>query len=320
MLSSAFAQPEDQKDNVDQSAQILFQGKLIKVQQGPVAQSMPPIYNHTLTFRVEEVFRGDLEAGDEVTLHHSARQKERPQFPTDNSCVVAANQKRGHMVALQVKEATMEQLASVDDAVSLPLGWIKEKDQLISPWAGRPGVWPATDGQKCAQSGRPALSCGPDIRFEVKPVEPQKKIKWTNPDGDGLYELTVTNTSKEIKLVPALLSQTDRDGKQNILWNESVCILCQAKIYPVPLSKGAGEEAKPVSLKSGESVSARLNVMHLNGPEWPRGGRRVEFQFCLGELSQTASFYYMSRHHDKIRESAQKELVQLDNKKAKKGK
>jgi len=37
------------------------------------------------------------------------------------------------------------------------------------------------------------------------------------------------------------------------------------------------------------------------GPTWPQGGYRIEFQFCLGEKSQTMSFYYMTRHHDPIR-------------------
>jgi len=48
-----------------------------------------------------------------------------------------------------------------------------------------------------------------------------------------------------------------------------------------------------------------VNALALKGPEWPRGGYRIEFQFCLGEQSSTQSFYYMSRHHDKLRDQAQ---------------
>ena len=70
---------------------------------------------------------------------------------------------------------------------------------------------------------------GKGIKFTVHPVPPEKSIKWTNPDGDGLYELTVKNTTEVTLNVPALLSVGDR-----ILWNESIVILCQNKAQPVP--------------------------------------------------------------------------------------
>lgn len=35
---------------------------------------------------------------------------------------------------------------------------------------------------------------------------------------------------------------------------------------------------------------------------------RIEFQFCLGEVSATHSFYYFSAHHDPIRMAVQKAL------------
>ena len=40
---------------------------------------------------------------------------------------------------------------------------------------------------------------------------------------------------------------------------------------------------------------------------WPKGGYRIEFQFCLGEKSATKSFYYLSKHHDAIRDASQKQ-------------
>ena len=45
----------------------------------------------------------------------------------------------------------------------------------------------------------------------------------------------------------------------------------------------------------------------LDGPEWPRGGYRIEFTFCLGEKANTQSFYYLSKHHDAVRDRAAKE-------------
>jgi hypothetical protein len=47
-----------------------------------------------------------------------------------------------------------------------------------------------------------------------------------------------------------------------------------------------------------------VNALRLQGPEWPQGGYRIEFQFCLGEKSKTQSFYYLSKHHDALREAA----------------
>ena len=39
-----------------------------------------------------------------------------------------------------------------------------------------------------------------------------------------------------------------------------------------------------------------------SGPNWPRGGSRVNFNFWLGETScGPFSLYYMSSHHDVLR-------------------
>jgi len=55
---------------------------------------------------------------------------------------------------------------------------------------------------------------------------------------------------------------------------------------------------------AGIAGPASVLALLLVGVEWPRGGYRVEFQFCLGELGATKSFYYMSKHHDGIRKKA----------------
>ena len=42
--------------------------------------------------------------------------------------------------------------------------------------------------------------------MSTEKVPPERAIKWTNPDGDGLYKITVTNTSKtDERTVEALL-------------------------------------------------------------------------------------------------------------------
>jgi len=139
----------------------------------------------------------------------------------------------------------------------------------------------------------------PGISLKVEHVEPPKRIKWTNPDGDGLYRITVTNETDKPVPVAALLT-----GAKGILWNESLVILCQGTARPAPGAGPVTAAPKPTVLKGGQTVSAVVNAFGLKNVRWPRGGYRIEFQFCLGQLSATKSFYYMSRHHDKIRAQA----------------
>ena len=108
--------------------------------------------------------------------------------------------------------------------------------------------------------------------------------------------MTVGNTGKEPVTVPAL-----RKMGKSILWQESVVILCQGKTYAAPGSAGILGASSPVVLAPGQKVSAILNPLALAGPTWPQGGYRITFQICLGEKSSSQSFYYMSKHHDKIR-------------------
>ena len=131
------------------------------------------------------------------------------------------------------------------------------------------------------------------------------RIKWTNPDGDGEYELTVTNTNKTPVTVDAL--RVDPDDKK-ILWNDSVKIVCQDKARTLPPSGEAAEKTQPLRLKPGQSVTGKVNAFAMRGGQikWPRGGYRIEFRFAVGELAATESFYYRSKHHDAIRDKAQR--------------
>lgn len=283
-------------------AEIVFVGKLDGADAGPVAQSFPPIYTHRLHFTVEKVLRGDLKAGDKLTCHHSARQVQAPTFPVGESCVVAARRPQGRLQADVVEPADPKKVAEVQAACALPLGWKMVEGKPVSPWAGLGDrAWPKAAGLKadlvCSVTGRPALLSGGRVRLDVESVPPAKEIKWTNPDGDGEYKITVTNTTDQPIEVPALLS----DGR-TVLWQNSLVILCQGRAYVCPGFKPDVASAAPARLKPGESVSTVVNALRLDGPEWPRGGYRIQFQFCLGELSQTMSFYYMSRHHDAIRQ------------------
>ena len=153
----------------------------------------------------------------------------------------------------------------------------------------------------CSVTGRPALMVGGKAEFAVEKVPPKIDVKWSNPDGDGEYKITLSNPTDKAITVPALLSQ---DGK--ILWADSLVILCQGKVYTCPGCKPVTDKVEPTKIAPGKSVSTVVNALQLKGPEWPRGGYRIEFQFCLGEKSEVKSFYYRSKHHDPIREEVTK--------------
>jgi|GEM_PF-621621 len=288
-----------------QGAQFVFTAELKQAIPGPVARSMPPIYSHKLVLVVKDVLRGDLKPGARLTIHHSARQRARPTFPVGKVCLVTASKSRGSMKAGLVLQADDKVLQTASDATSLPLGWSKKKDKFVSPWSDLGAkAWPASappvaGAAVCSVTGRPALLAGPGVSMKVEKVPPARRIKWTNPDGDGKYTITITNETDNPVAVPALLS----DDK-GVLWDESLAIICQDKARPVPGARGLKTAPKSTVLKAKQSVSTVVNALCLTNVRWPRGGYRIEFQFCLGELSVTRSFYYMSRHHDPIRQSA----------------
>jgi len=288
-----------------QGAQLVFTADLNQAQAGPVAKSYPPIYSHTLSVTVKEVLRGDIKPGDKLTLNHQARQMNKPTFPVGEVCLITATKSRGHTIAKFVKKADAALMKIAKEASALPLGWSKKKDKFTSPWAGMgAGAWPKSvkpaKGQAaCSVTGRPAFLAGPNVSMKVEKVPPVAEVKWSNPDGDGKYTIIITNQTDKPVTVPALLS--DKNG---VLWEESLVILCQKKARPVPGAKGVKDPPKATVLKAKESITTVVNTFKLKNIEWPRGGYRVAFQFCLGELSVTKSFYYRSKHHDPIRAAA----------------
>ena len=293
-------QPPPKKWN---ESEYVFVARLDRVDAGPVGRSLPPVYSHKLHFTVEKVLRGPLTPGAKIVCSHVARQHKPPVFPVGKVCLVAASKSRGQIRAEVVEPSTSEKLTEITLACSLPMGWKVADGKPLSPWSSMgnkawSGAGGAAEKLVCSKTGRPALFAGEDVTFRVESVPPEVAIKWTNPDGDGEYKITVANTTDKPISVPALLC----DGKR-ILWEESLAIICQDKVYPCPGSRGVSGKVEPLRLKPGQSVSTTVNALSLNGPEWPRGGYRIEFRFCLGEKSQTKSFYYMSRHHDKIRKA-----------------
>ena len=282
------------------SHQHVFVSTLDKVVAGPVGRSFPPMFTHKLSFTVKEAIRGDLKPGSKVEVSHVARQRVAPVFPEGEACVVGGERSRGSVQAKVVQKLDPATIASIRLACSLPLGWGGKQGDVRSPWAGLKAKWPSglKEGARhfCTLTGRPALGFGFGATFAVEKVPPETSIKWTNPDGDGEYRLTVVNPGDKPVAIPAL-----RRIGSKVLWQESVVILCQNKTYAAPRSKGLSVATSPVTLKPGQKLSGIINPLALDGPEWPRGGYRISFQICLGERSSTQSFYYMSKHHDGIR-------------------
>ena len=292
-------------------AEYVFTAKLENVIEGPTAQSFPPIYNHTLNLTVDKVLRGELKPKEKLAAHNAAHQTNAPIFPVGKICLVAANKAQGTLSILRIEEADDAKIADVEKLCALPIGWKLSGGKVVSPWAALGKKWPegvlADVKVKCDTTGRPALLLGSGVKLEVEAVIPKPDPanahpEWTNPDGDGEYKVTLTNTTDKPVTVPALLS----DGKK-ILWDDSLVILCQGKAYTVPGSKGITEKVEAATLKPNESVSTVINALRLKGPEWPQGGYRIEFQICLGEKSQSKSFYYLSKHHDPIRDALRRE-------------
>jgi hypothetical protein len=284
-------------------AEVLLIGKLTQVNAGPVGLSEPPLRTYRIQISPEKVLRGSVKVDKAIAASYSVRQRNEPVFPTPiRECVIALKFVQNAWILQSVEETTADNVEQAKIATSFPLGWTIKEGKLVSPWAAV-GKSAESKGVACSVTGRPVLPVGDGVRFSVEPMPPAVKHQFKNPDGDGEYKLVVKNETDHEVEVPALLT----DGK-TIRWDESVVIRCQDKTYPIPGSTGNVAAWKSVVLQPGETVSGTTHVFALDGPQWPMGGYRIEFQFCLGERSATHSFYYFSNHHDPIREAVRKPL------------
>ena len=245
---------------------------------------------------------------------------------------------------LRLEERTDAAHADAVLGCSLPFGWSADGGAVRSPWADLgAAAWPPAEGSRvlaaadakiCSVTGRPVLLCGgggggsslqlsgamvpPASAEDATAVSRGGKPKgkwpggwheWTNPDGDGEYRLTLTNTGEQGDVaVPALLSVGGEP-----CWGASLLVEHDRRCHPLlppghapgattPPAALAGTAVQPTTLGPGESVSTVVNVLALEGPDWPRGGSRVDFNFWLGEVScGPFSLYYMSSHHDVLR-------------------
>ncbi len=186
----------------------------------------------------------------------------------------------------------------------LPIGWTLNNGQLTSPWT-RGSTRPLFSPWTCSITGFKPLLAGKAIKVSIQPVAPKKKLKYGNPDGDGLYQVTITNTSNKKQTVKALRL----NPKGRIDWHHSLLAACQGKVQPFSTIRGITNKTYPtpyVILKPGQSVKCQAQILDLKSIKWPRGGYRIQIKFCLGQQAANASFYYLSKHHDPIRKAITK--------------
>jgi hypothetical protein len=307
IASSAWArQPSESEAAAYASAPILLIGKVVNARQGPTAMSHPPIYSVQLTIKVSQALRGDVAIDKDVSLFYRQHGGQQPQFEKNQQVVVVAS--RIHRVGSQARLSAQmvftpddQELKAIKRIGSLPIGWTIADGKPLSPWAQVDGYrWPAkVDQDACSKTARPPLKA-PGIAFKVEPVIiPEHQKKWTNPDGDGLFKITVTNPTDKPLTVPALLQL---EGE--IQWDQSMLLLYpRDQVTTLPGAAKLSKPLAPVVLQPGQSVSTTINVLKIQGPQWPRGGSRLTFTFALGEHGSTHSFYYLSRHHDRLRQT-----------------
>jgi len=281
-------------------AEILLVAEVESVRQGPTAMSMPPIYSVKLEVKVTEVLRGTAEANETMSIHYSQRGGAQPRYDAGEQVIIAARvvHRAGEPMPLQataVIVADEAELAAARKIAAMPIGWtFSEAGKPVSPWAKIDGYqWGPSTMMQCSVTGHPMTATSATLKVEPI-IDPDKQIQWTNPDGDGEYRVTVTNPTEE----PIFSGLWQVDGQ--IQWNQSLVILCQGEARTLPGTVSPPRGIVATMLDPGESVSTTVSVLALDGIDWPRGGRRVEFLFALGDRGSTQSFYYRSDHHDEL--------------------
>ncbi|MCC5828037.1 MAG: hypothetical protein JJU36_01190 [Phycisphaeraceae bacterium] len=288
-------------------ASVVIIGELTKFDNRGAARSLPPIYMNDLEFKIERVLRGQIKEKS-IGVHHAHRSMENFPYRIGAKYILSISTTGDRKSVGVIRLAEEDAIAEAELAAALPVGWERRGDEIHSPWAVRgkdfwraePAQRPAEDVRRCAITGRPALIAGDELKLTIKPVEPKESIQWTNPDGDGEFDIILSNPTDKPITVPAVLT---REGVP--IWGHSLVILAGGDPYTMPDAEPLRGKVESLKLEPGQSITTRFNVLKLDGPAWPRGGYRIDLSFAIGELSAEHSFYYMSRHHDPLRRKAQ---------------
>lgn len=133
------------------------------------------------------------------------------------------------------------------------------------------------------------------VVFTVEQIKSKNEKKYQNPYGDGLFKVTLENTTHDTVKIPAVLNE---DGSIN--WEKSVSIICEDRVV------NAAEETSSFKLAPKSKVVGEINTLKLNGINWPNGGSRIYFVFNMNGEKAYNFFYYYSAIHDAMRKAQEK--------------
>ena len=213
---------------------------------------------------------------------------------------------------VELDQNTIEQLIQ---SSKMPLGWNKQSNGRYESawqyshakaikWHDHPRF---AHHEKCAKTGRPLLITSDDVSLSSEPVHAAQTKEYQNPDGDGIFKLTVTNNSNRPVEIPALLRDTH---SKKILWEESVFVITDAGNHFFP-GHGQARDVEPTILEPHENVSTKLDTLTLHGLSWPQGGWRLNLRFCLGDKATEGNYYYFTDHHEPLRKKAKKKKTAI---------
>ena len=277
--------PEKDMKSFNQSAE-LYIVEFLKDNQAPGFGAAGTF--RTVNLKVIKAFRGSLKEGGKFNLKRRNKNNLRfgpnqvnDDYPPGIYIIEVNEHVRDLSIITNIVKADEKTVKAAILAGKLPLNWSVEEGKLKNPWGDE----------------RKPHFLGKNLLLTITPVAPVKEIKWTNPDGDGIFKVIITNVSQEAQEVHALKCK----GSE-ILWADSVLNGSQGKFQkPVVIKSDKSPTAGKVILQPGKSVSCEINALKMKGIEWPRGGYRLNLEFCIGEQIKAHSFYYMSRHHDGFR-------------------
>ncbi|CAF1022031.1 unnamed protein product [Rotaria sordida] len=312
---------------------IAFIGTITQVIPGMSTRSMPPINHYRLRFENIQPLRGSVST-TEFSYHQRGadyvsqqiiqnpnssetmsdqRQQEQVKEPTAGLTCLACSSDGQHINTLvELDNNIIEQLIK---SSKIPLGWSKQSNgHYESPWQhshAQHVKWydnqRFASHEKCVKSGRPLLITTDDISLTCEPVQATHTKEYQNPDGDGVFNLTVTNNSNRPVEMPALLRDSH---SKKILWEESVFVITDAGNHFFP-GHGQARDVEPTVLEPYENVSTKLDTLTLHGLSWPQGGWRLNLRFCLGNKATEGNYYYFTDHHEPLRKKAEKKKTAI---------
>lgn len=305
---------------------IAFIGTITDVIPGISTRSLPPINHYKLRLENIRCLRGSV-AGNEFSYQqrgtsvgrHNLRLNTDNQIedevkePLVDGTYLACSSDSQHINTLvELDSNTIEELLQ---SSKIPLGWKKQSNgKYESPWQdshAKKVKWydhqRFAGNEKCAKTGRPLLITPDDITLSCQPVPATHTNEYQNPDGDGIFKLTVTNNSSHPIEIPALLRESH---SKKILWEESIFVITDAGNHFFP-GHGQARDVEPVILEPEQSVSVQLDTLTLRGLDWPQGGWRLHLKFCLGDKGVEGNYYYFTNYHEPLRKKSKKKKTAI---------